>query len=458
MRRHAERATVPATIHPRETVRMKLAFAGTPEFAGVMLDALLHSGHRIEAVFTRRDARAGRGNRVAESPVKQRAAAAGITVHQPRGMRAPEAARMLAAPAPDVLVVAAYGFLLPAPILAIPRLGCINVHASLLPRWRGAAPVHHAILAGDRRTGVSIMQMDAGLDTGPILATRACAIDPLDTAGSLTARLAELGAAALLDTLRALEAGAVESRAQDEARATLAPKLSKSQAAIDWTRPAVEIERMVRAFDPWPVAHTYVAGEDVPAFRVWRAGAAPGDPAAGPGAADDVRPADGYGGVAPGDATARPGTTDGLRPSAGRGDVASGDSTAQPDAADGVGPPAGRGDAAPGDPAARRPGSADGIRPADRRGGVAPDDATARPGTTDGIRPPAGHGDVASGGPSAEPGTVLRCDETGLAVATGDGVIEITELQPPGARRMSAAEFVRGRRLRPGTRLGRVTR
>ena len=115
------------------------------------------------------------------------------------------------------------------------------------------------------------MQMDAGLDTGPILATRACAIDPLDTAGSLTARLAELGAAALLDTLRALEAGAVEGRAQDEARATLAPKLSKSQAAIDWTRPAVEIERMVRAFDPWPVAHTYVAGEDVPAFRVWRA-------------------------------------------------------------------------------------------------------------------------------------------------------------------------------------------
>ncbi len=312
---------------------MKLAFAGTPEFAAVILDALIQSDHAVEAVFTRRDARAGRGNRVAESPVKQRAVAAGINVRQPRSMRAPEEAEMLAALEPDALVVAAYGFLLPAQILAIPRLGCINVHASLLPRWRGAAPVHHAILAGDRRTGVSIMQMDVGLDTGPILETRTCAIVPEDTTGSLTSRLAELGVAALLDSLHAFDAGTLQPRPQDNASATVAPKLSKSRAAIDWTRPATEIERMVRAFDPWPVAHTYVTGEGIPAFRVWRA-------------------------------------------------------------------------------------------------------------------------ELADTAATEAPGTVLRCDETGLAVATHSGAINITELQPPGARRMTTAEFVRGRRLAPGTRLG----
>ena len=312
---------------------MKLAFAGTPEFAAVILDALAYSGHRVEAVFTRRDARAGRGNRVTQSPVKQRAAAAGIQVHQPGSMRNVEAAQQLAALEPDAMVVAAYGFLLPPPILAIPRLGCINVHASLLPRWRGAAPVHHAILAGDRHTGVSIMEMDAGLDTGPILATRTCAISPHDTTGSLTGRLAQLGAAALVDTLDALETDTVEVRPQDDAFATIAPRLSKSRAAIDWARPAAEIERMIRAFDPWPVAHTYVAGDSIPAFRVWRA------------------------------------------------ELGDGDST-------------------------------------------------------------------------KAPGTVLRCDESGVAVATACGGVRITELQPPGARRMSAAEFLRGRRLVPGSRLG----
>ena len=312
---------------------MKLAFAGTPEFAAVVLDALAGSGHSIETVFTRPDARAGRGRRVVESAVKQRAAAAGIEVFQPRTMRATETAGTLAALDLDALIVAAYGLLLPAPVLAAPRLGCINVHASLLPRWRGAAPVHHAILAGDRGTGVSIMQMDAGLDTGPILAARACPITARDTAGSLTRRLAELGAAALLDTLAALAAGAAEPRPQDEARATAAPRIVKSRAAIDWTRPAVEIERATRAFDPWPVAHTYLAGEDTPAFRIWRATLAEGDP-------------------------------------------------------------------------------------------------------------------------GREPGTVLRCDEAGLVVAASPGAVAITEIQPPGGRRMSAAEFVRGRRLAPGARLG----
>ena len=316
---------------------MKLAFAGTPEFAAVILDALAGSGHSIEAVFTRPDARAGRGNRVVESAVKRRAAAGGMDVHQPRTMRTPGAAEMLAALKPDLLVVAAYGFLLPAPILTIPRLGCINVHASVLPRWRGAAPVHHALLVDDPQTGVSIMQMDTGLDTGPILATRTCTIAPKDTTGSLTGRLADLGAAALIDTLREIETGAAEPRPQDETCATVAPKLSKSQATIDWARSATEIERMIRAFDPWPVAHTYLAGRDTPAFRVWRA------------------------------------------------ELANGDST-------------------------------------------------------------------------QAPGAVLRCDETGMVIATGCGAVNITELQPPGSRRMSTAEFVRGRPLAPGTCLGRGPR
>ncbi len=313
---------------------MKLAFAGTPEFAAVILEALAHSRHRVEAVFTRPDARAGRGRRIAQSPVGKYAAAAGIRVLQPRSMGTAEAAEQLAALEPDAMVVAAYGFLLPAPVLAIPRLGCINVHASILPRWRGAAPVHHALLAGDPRTGVSIMRMDAGLDTGPILATRTCAVAPDDTCGSLTGRLAALGAAALVDTLEALEAGAVEARPQDDGSATRAPKLSKAQAAIDWARSAAEIERMVRALDPWPVAHTRVAGAGAPALRIWRAESAPG-------------------------------------------------------------------------------------------------------------------------GSHETPGTVLACDESGLLVAAGRGVVRITGIQPPGARRMSAAEFARGHRLAAGARLGR---
>ena len=316
---------------------MKLAFAGTPEFAAVVLDALIGSRHSIAAVFTRPDARAGRGKRVRESPVKQRAAAAGIVVRQPHSLRTPEAMESLAALEADVLVVAAYGFLLPAPALAMPRLGCINVHASLLPRWRGAAPVQHALLAGDAQTGVSIMLMDAGLDTGPVLSTRACDIAPDDTGGSLTGRLAVLGAAALVDTLHALETGAVEARPQCEALATMAPKLSKAQAAIDWERPAAEIERMVRAFDPWPVAYTYLPGTDAPALRVWRA---------------EVE-----------------------------------------------------------------------TRESDRA-----------------------------------PGTVLACDKTGLVVSAAQGAVRITEVQPAGARRMSAAEFIRGRRLAPGTRLVRGPR
>ena len=215
---------------------MKLAFAGTPEFGAVMLDALVRSRHCVEAVFTRRDARAGRGKRVTQSPVKRRALAAGIEVHQPRSMRIPEVEEMLAVLDLDVLVVAAYGFLLPPSILAMPRHGCINVHASVLPRWRGAAPIHHAILAGDTGTGVSIMRMESGLDTGPILATRTCTIAPKGHHGLADQSSLELGAAALTEPLRT-RGRRRRGSGTDETRATHAPKLSKSQAEIDWTRP-----------------------------------------------------------------------------------------------------------------------------------------------------------------------------------------------------------------------------
>ena len=316
---------------------MRLAFAGTPEFAAVILDALARSRHSVDAVFTRPDARAGRGKRVVENPVKRCAAAAGIDIHQPHTMRTPNAAQALAGLGVDALVVAAYGFLLPASVLAIPKFGCINVHASILPRWRGAAPVHHAILSGDTQSGVSIMQMDLGLDTGPLLCTRSSAITPDDTTGSLTSRLAELGATTLVETLHALEVGAVEVRPQDDGGAISAPKVSKSQASIDWTLPAAQIERMVRAFDPWPVAHTYLPAGDTPALRIWRA-------------------------------------------------------------------------------------------------------------------------KVVYSGSTQEPGTVLQCDERGVLVATAHDALDITELQPPGARRMSAAEFARGHRLTAGIRFVRGPR
>jgi len=264
---------------------MRICFAGTPEFAATVLAALVAAGHQIPLVLTQPDRPAGRGRRPRPSAVKRLAGGLGLTVEQPLTLRSAAARHGLAAARPELLVVAAYGLLLPEEVLALPRLGCVNVHASLLPRWRGAAPIQHALLAGDRETGVSIMQMDAGLDTGPVLASARCPIGPEDTAATLHDRLAELGARTLCATLPAIAAGRARAVPQDEAAATLAPRLSKADARIDWQREAAAIERAVRAFDPWPVAWTTLPGPGgEQRLRIWRARvAAPSGPPATPG-------------------------------------------------------------------------------------------------------------------------------------------------------------------------------
>lgn len=247
---------------------MKIIFAGTPEFAIPTLAALLRSGHEVCAVYTQPDRPAGRGRKLRPSPVKVLALEHGIPVFQPERLRDAAAQQQLAGLGADLMVVVAYGLILPVPVLNAPRLGCVNVHASLLPRWRGAAPIARAILAGDTETGVTIMQMDAGLDTGPLLATARCPIGPEDTAADLYDRLADLGAQLLAATLPGLEQGTVRAMSQDERLACYAPKIEKAEALLDWTRPADELARMVRAFNPWPVAHTRL-GDDM--LRVWRA-------------------------------------------------------------------------------------------------------------------------------------------------------------------------------------------
>ncbi|WP_455384454.1 methionyl-tRNA formyltransferase [Acidihalobacter prosperus] len=240
---------------------MNIVYAGTPEFAVPALRALVDAGHRVTAVYTQPDRPAGRGRRLRPSPVKEAAAALGIEVRQPQSLRDGEAQEALRALAPDLMVVAAYGLILPAEVLAIPRLGCVNIHASLLPRWRGAAPIQRALLAGDAQTGVTIMQMDEGLDTGAMLFRSATPITPEDTAGTVHDRLARLGAEALLDVLPGLDAGTLHGEPQEDAQATYASKLSKDEAAVDWSLPAAQIARQVQAFNPWPVAETRFQGQ-----------------------------------------------------------------------------------------------------------------------------------------------------------------------------------------------------
>ncbi len=252
---------------------LQVAFAGTPQFAATALDALLHSPHRVVAVYTQPDRPAGRGRRLTPSPVKVLAQAHHLPVLQPATLRDEDVLRRLRGHGADALVVAAYGLILPKAALEACPLGAVNIHASLLPRWRGAAPIQRAILAGDRETGVTLMQMDEGLDTGAILAERATPIEARDTAATLHDRLARLGAELLLETLPRLAAGAIEPRPQDERLATYADKLRKEEARIDWTLPAAHIDRQVRAFDPWPVAHTTLDGQTL---RVWRARPEPG--------------------------------------------------------------------------------------------------------------------------------------------------------------------------------------
>ncbi|MBC6429123.1 MAG: methionyl-tRNA formyltransferase [Cellvibrionales bacterium] len=248
----------------RRTARdLRIVFAGVPQFAADYLDYLLAHSLQVVAVYTQPDRPHGRGKKLGPSPVKALAQARQIAVQQPARLdgRAEQAA--LRALRPDLLVVVAYGLLLPPAVLAIPAHGGINVHASLLPRWRGAAPIARAIEAGDRQSGVSLMQMDAGLDTGAVLASAACPIAATDTAGDLQAKLVALGCPLLLQVLEDLARGGLNPRAQDEANACYAPKISKAEGAIDWRRSAVEIERKIRAFHPAPVCFSTLRGQRI---------------------------------------------------------------------------------------------------------------------------------------------------------------------------------------------------
>ncbi|MWK58804.1 methionyl-tRNA formyltransferase [Pseudomonas otitidis] len=243
------------------TQALRLVFAGTPEFAAEHLKALLDTPHQIVAVYTQPDRPAGRGQKLMPSPVKQLALQHGLPVLQPPTLRDPAAQEELRALAPDLMVVVAYGLILPQMVLDIPRLGCINSHASLLPRWRGAAPIQRAVQAGDAESGVTVMQMEAGLDTGPMLLKVTTPITAGDTGGSLHDRLAQLGPQAVVQAIAGLAAGTLQGEVQDDALATYAHKLNKDEARIDWNRPADELERLVRAFNPWPICHSTLDGQ-----------------------------------------------------------------------------------------------------------------------------------------------------------------------------------------------------
>jgi len=244
---------------------LRVAFAGTPEFALPAL-AALRQHHEIVGVLTQPDRPSGRGRRLTPSPVKAAAIAAGLPLAQPLSLKDAAAGAQLASWRPEVLVVVAYGLLIPPAVLSLPRLGCLNIHASLLPRWRGAAPIERALLAGDEYTGVSIMQLDAGLDTGPVLLTRRIPISRTDTGGSLRAELSALGAEALIEALSGVSGGTLIARPQPGEGATYAARIEKAEARIDFGRPALEIERQVRAFNPEPVAETRLDGEQLRIF------------------------------------------------------------------------------------------------------------------------------------------------------------------------------------------------
>ena len=260
---------------------LKIIFAGTPDFAARHLQVLLNSPHKIVAVYSQPDRPAGRGKKLHASAVKQSALSHAIPVFQPESLKCPDAQQQLAELGADVMVVVAFGLILPQAVLDIPRYGCLNVHGSLLPKWRGAAPIQRAIWAGDQETGITIMQMDKGLDTGPMLIKKALSIEPQDTSASLYEKLANIGPIALLETLEALFTLKPEN--QDDSLASYAHKLSKQEARIDWQLGAKQLARNVRAFNPWPGAYFEIQGA---ALKVWQArvtdlpieqqGAAPG--------------------------------------------------------------------------------------------------------------------------------------------------------------------------------------
>ncbi len=271
---------------------MRLIFAGTPEFAARALDALVAAGHDIALVLTRADQPAGRGKQLRASPVKLRALELGIPVAQPRSLRDPGQWPALEAVGAELMVVAAYGLILPAEVLRIPARGCLNIHASLLPRWRGAAPIQRAIEAGDTETGITIMQMDEGLDTGPMLLARALPIGEHETGGELHDRLAELGAELIVEALAGLAAGGLAARAQPAEGALYASRIDKAESRIDWREPASRLARRMRAFDPAPGMHSLLPGIHGP-IKFWSArarDAAPAETRARPG---EVLPGEG---------------------------------------------------------------------------------------------------------------------------------------------------------------------
>ncbi|MEW7976432.1 MAG: methionyl-tRNA formyltransferase [Candidatus Sedimenticola endophacoides] len=248
--------------------RLRIIFAGTPDFSVPPLRALLSSPHPVVAVYTQPDRPAGRGRKLAPGPVKQTALEGGGAVFQPRNFRDEADLARLEAHRADLMVVVAYGLILPQRVLDAPRLGCINIHASLLPRWRGAAPIQRAIQAGDAASGITIMRMELGLDTGPMLLKRVCPIAPEETGGSLHDKLSLLGAEALMEALPGIAAGGIGAQPQDDAQANYARKLEKAESRIDWRQGAREIERQVRAFNPWPVAQADLDGQPL---RIWEA-------------------------------------------------------------------------------------------------------------------------------------------------------------------------------------------
>ncbi len=248
---------------------LRIIFAGTPEFAATALDALVKKGFDVIAVYTQPDRPAGRGRQLKASPVKEIAIKQAIPVYQPANFKQQDNIDNLIALNADLMIVAAYGLILPISILSAPRFGGINIHASLLPRWRGAAPIQRAIIAGDAQTGITIMQMDKGLDTGDMLLTKSCDITPTDTGSSLHGKLAELGAVAIVEALELLQANNLQAIKQDDAQACYAHKLSKQEALINWQQTAEQIVRQIRAFNSWPVAQTHFNNNII---RIWQAG------------------------------------------------------------------------------------------------------------------------------------------------------------------------------------------
>jgi len=259
---------------------LRIIFAGTPDFAARHLDALLSSGHQVVGVFTQPDRPAGRGKKLMPSPVKVLAEEHGLPIFQPASLRPQENQQLVAQLNADVMVVVAYGLILPKAVLDMPRLGCINVHGSLLPRWRGAAPIQRSLWAGDADTGVTIMQMDVGLDTGDMLYKLSCPITAEDTSATLYDKLAELGPKGLIDTLQQLADNRVQPEVQDEALVPYAEKLSKEEARLDWSLPAAQLERCIRAFNPWPMSWLEIDGQPV---KVWQASVIAGPVNAAPG-------------------------------------------------------------------------------------------------------------------------------------------------------------------------------